>query len=58
MLRCIISHSLHWRYIKIALQEYVGCKPNTDFGYNPKIPSTQRLLVFSILIEGALHEHG
>ena len=23
-------------------------KSNTDFGYNPKIASTQRLLVFSI----------
>ena len=33
-------------------------KPNTDYGYNPKIASTQRLLVFSIPIEGALHEYG
>ena len=33
--------------------------PNTiNFGYNPKIPFTQRLLVFSIPIEGALHEYG
>ena len=33
-------------------------KPSTDFGYNPKIVSTQRLLLFSILIEGAIHEYG
>ena len=33
-------------------------KPNTDFGYNPKIASIQRLLMFSISIEGALHEYG
>ena len=33
-------------------------KPNTDFGYIPKIPSAQCLLVFSILIEGALHKYG
>ena len=26
---------------------YIVHKPNTDFGYNPKIPFTQRLLVFS-----------
>ena len=37
---------------------FIVHKPNTDFGYNPKIPSTQRLLVFSIPIEGALHEYG
>ena len=29
-------------------------KPNTDFGYDPR---TQQLLVFSIPVEGALHEY-
>ena len=33
-------------------------RSNTEFGYNPKIASTQRLLVFSIPIEGALHKYG
>ena len=33
-------------------------KPNTDFGYNAKVASTQRLFMLSIPIEGALHEYG
>ena len=33
-------------------------KPDTDFGYNPKIAFTKRLLVFSIPIEDASHEYG
>ena len=36
----------------------IAHKPSTDFGYNQKIASTQRLLVFSIPIEDALHEYG
>ena len=33
-------------------------KPKTDFGYDPKIASTQHLLTFTIPIKGALHEYG
>ena len=43
---------------RLPLSMILVHKPNTDFGYNPKIPSPQHLLVFSIRIEGALHEYG
>ena len=47
-----------FEWIQNELEHTLVYKPNTDFGYNPKIPSTQRLLVSSIPIEGALHEYG
>ena len=41
--------------MSLKMQTITVQKPNTDFGYNAKTASTQRLLVFSIPIEGALH---
>ena len=55
--KCLSCFSLQGDIFISYIAEIVH-KPNTDFGYNPKIPSTQRLLVFSIPIEGVLHEYG
>ena len=55
---CCMRFLLSVGNMSFKTQIIIVHKSNIDFGYNPKIASTQCLLVFSIPIEGALHEYG